>query len=377
MQAAKTPNRIAAVYQGQSITYEELNRKSNQLAHLLIEKGIKPEDIVGIMVERSLEMIIGIIGILKSGGAYLPLLPEYPEERFKYISEQSGMKILLTQSSLAESIDFEEKIISIDDASLYYGDSTNPDAVKDSSSLAYVFYTSGSTGKPKGVMIEHKNVMSLISLMWKSVYKEFDTPKNLGLFHPFIFDLSVETMFSSLLFGHTLHIIPENVRAFGRSLTLFCKEHNIEILGLTPSYLNMLIKTGLCTDKGLNLKLVNVGGEALRYETVNKFLDLFNENPPVIINNYGPTECTIMVSTYRIENQQTEKSGNVPIGLPLENTRLYILNKDLSPIPVGETGELYIGGECVGRGYITRPDLTAERFIPNPFVPGERIYRTG
>ncbi len=375
------------VYQDNSISFDELNRKSNQLARRLIKEGIGADDIVGIMVERSLEMIIGILGVLKSGGAYLPLLPGYPPERLRYIAGESHIRILLTQSRLVSNVDFDGEIIPIDDTSIYEGDASNPDMFIDPSSLAYVIYTSGSTGKPKGVMIEHRNAASFIAAIWKSVYGRYSGHRNTALISSYIFDASVEIIFISLIFGHTLHIIPENVKIFGRTLAYYYAEHSIEIAELTPAYLSILIRTGFSPGKKINLKLLVLGGEALRYDVTNHFMNLFKDDAPTLVNTYGPTECTVTSTFYWMDSlKDKDHHGTVPIGIPLNNTWTYILDEDMKPVPQGVAGELYIGGEGIGRGYVNRQDLTAERFVHNPFVsamtntppfPAPMMYRTG
>ena len=369
-QAKKTPDNVALVFTEERMTYRELNEKSNQMARLLREKGVKPDQLVGIMVDRSLEMIIGILGILKAGGAYLPIDPEYPEERIKFMIEDSESTLLLTQSWLSDRIEFNGKKIDLDDAKLYPGNAMNIGQVNRPTDLAYVIYTSGTTGNPKGVMIEHRSVLNLVE--WQRIKGGYtETTIVLQNFN-YIFDGSVWEIFPVLLSGCVLEIIArEEHHNVKRILELFPGKQ----IMMTPS----MFKTVL--DYAQNYELLAalngferlyLGGEALPYALLEKYKKISGSKLGNVYNAYGPTEATVCATIFGF-NQSDDQ---ILIGKPVGNTQVYIMNDNML-CGIGISGELCISGDGLARGYLNRPDLTVEKFVPNPFVKGERLYRTG
>jgi fengycin family lipopeptide synthetase D len=378
-QVQKTPDNIAVVYEDKSITYDELNKRANRLSNALRQRGVMPGAIVGIMMERSMEIVIAIIAIIKSGGAYMPIDPRFPKERIRYLLEDSKIEILISQEHLVDRGIFEGDIIYIDDKSLFEFPDENPKNISKPSDLAYVIYTSGSTGKPKGVMIEHRNVINFIEGINKILFEKYVGTLNIAASYPFVFDASVMHVFGCLLHGHTMYIVPENVLKFGRSLEQYYVRNSIDIAFITPTLINLLLKTRVSNsfDRNLKIKCFGVGGEALYYSIVKEFLNSFIENIPDIINMYGPTECCVCSTSYHIEYSRLDKIDIIPIGKPLINQKIYILGEELELLPVGSIGEIYIAGEGVGRGYLNREQLTLDRFVESPFGPGERMYKTG
>ncbi|MFZ5989705.1 MAG: amino acid adenylation domain-containing protein [Bacillota bacterium] len=378
-QVRKTPNNKAAVFEDRIITYDELNKRANRISYILRQKGIGPGHLVGIMMERSLEIVIGIMGILKAGGAYLPIDPGYPAERIRYMLEESKIKILITRNHLIGREFFKGETIDIEDNILSSVVDTNPENINKPSDLAYVIYTSGSTGNPKGVMIEHGSVLNMITGSYKVLYGRYGQQLNVATSAPFVFDASVLLMFGSLLLGHTLFIIPESVLKFGRSLEQYYLKNSIDIAFVTPTLINLLLKTraSFSFDKNLKIKCFAAGGEALHYSVVKEFLNSFKGSVPDVLNLYGPTECCVCSTFYTIEYTGLDRIDTIPIGKPLANQKIYILGENLEVLPIGTMGEIYIAGEGVGRGYLNKEELTSQRFIPSPFVPGERMYRTG
>ena len=367
-QIERTPNNTALVFGEESMTYAELNVKSNQLARILRAKGVKVDDIVGIMVERSFQMIIGILGVLKSGGAYLPIDPDYPKERIKFILDDSGAEVLLMQSWQSVQVEFGGEQINLDESKLYKGEVGALETVNTPSDLAYVMYTSGTTGKPKGVMIEHKNVINFI-IGQISRYRVNESDRILQ-FSPFYFDPSVEQIFTALLSGATLYLIKKDLLLNNFKLGRFVEDNEITHIKAVPTFLEKLDLSRLG-----NLRRIISGGEQCPINLARRMSKKFES-----YNVYGPTEATINASAYLIDLDQTRT--NVPIGKPLTNYKMYIanINNDkeigLNIMPIGVSGELLIGGDGVARGYLNRPDLTAEKFIDNPYGEG-RLYRTG
>ena len=383
-QVERTPNNIAVVFENNELTYRELNEKANQLARALRGKGVKADKVVGIMVDRSIEMIVGIMGILKAGGAYLPISTEYPEDRIKYMLEDSNTDILLTQKCFMDKVEFDGDIVDLEDKSLYQGDRTNLGKVSDSKNLAYIIYTSGSTGRPKGVMIEQRSVINLVAALFKKIYSRYDKHLNVAVVAPYVFDASVKQIFPSLLMGHSLYIVPENARRDGEKLLQYYNENSIDLSDGTPMHMEMMIdvlqsNVLLLSDLNENMKLKHfiIGGDALPKKSVESFLKNYNYKNCCITNIYGPTECCVDTTAYLVEPEKIANMSIIPIGKPLANQKVYILNKHMQPVPVGVNGEMYISGEGLARGYINNLKLTKEKFIDNPFVPSEKMYKTG
>ena len=355
--AARRPEQIAVVFEDQQLTYGELNQKANQLALRLREKGVKEDTIVGLMVKPSLEMFIGIMGILKSGGAYLPIDYAYPKDRILYMLEDSRTEILLTQGDLNTGVGFQGEILDLNQAELYRGESNNFSDMNRPDHLAYVIYTSGSTGKPKGVMIEHRSLINLCQ--WHIDYYQIKHSDKSTKYAGFGFDASVWEIFPYLLAGSTIHVIPEAIRLEPQELN-----HYFEEQGITISFLPTQVCEEFLGLGNRSLRKLLTGGDKLRQYVKNNF---------ELINNYGPTENTV-VTTCFVTNQAYL---NIPIGKPIANCQVYILSQSQQLQPMGVAGELCIAGDGLARGYLYRPDLTAEKFIPNPWKTGERMYRTG
>ncbi|MGB7606024.1 MAG: amino acid adenylation domain-containing protein, partial [Lutisporaceae bacterium] len=324
--------------------------------------------------ERSAEMIIGIMGIIKAGGAYLPIDPEYPNDRIAYMLQDSKANILLTQTHLANKGDFGIELIDLKDNSIYMGDNSNLDNINTSNNLVYTIYTSGSTGKPKGVMVEHKNLVNLVYGLKERIYKENKNLK-VAMVSPYVFDASVKQIFPALLLGHTLCIIPEDTRLDANKLFDYYTNNSIDVADGTPTHLKML--TGL--DKqavDIGIKQFVIGGEALSTELVEEYYSKYNKN--CIINNvYGPTECCDVTTVFSVTSNMQIKSPIVPIGYPIPNAKVYIVNSYNKAVPIGVLGELCISGAGVSRGYLNNAELTSEKFVDNPYDVTQKMYKTG
>jgi len=371
-QVEKTPEAVAVVFENQQLSYYQLNQRANQIAHHLQSLGVEPEDLVGICVERSIEMVVGLLGILKAGGAYVPLDPNYPQERLNYMLTDLGVEVLLTQESLLESLPKNQaQVVCLDTdcwAIAQQQSEDNPNCGVKSENLAYVIYTSGSTGQPKGVAIEHHSVLNLAEGLHKAIYAPIqDSPLRISLNGSFSFDTSVK-QFIQLLYGHTLDVIPTIVRFDGDALLSYLQDHKIDVFDCTPSQLELLISAGLLLGDDVP-KYVLVGGEAIYPDRWQALTQVKSIN---FYNVYGPTESTVDATLC-----QLQISDNQPvIGRPIANTQIYILDKHLQPLPIGVSGELYIGGDGLARGYHNSPELTREKFIQNPFK-NSKLYKTG
>ncbi len=373
-QVKRTPHAVAVVFEGQQLTYNELNCRANQLAHYLQSLGVKPDTLVGICVERSLEMIVGLLGILKASGAYVPLDPDYPIERIIFMLEDAAVKVLLTQQKLINKLpEHQAQLICLDaDWELISQFSQdNPITDVQATNLAYVIYTSGSTGQPKGVMLSHSNLSN--HMFW--MQETFPLTKTDRVLQktPFSFDASVWEFYAPLLVGGQLLIAQPGGHTDSDYLLKTIAQQQVTTVQLVPSLLQMLLEQGGIENCQL-LKRVFCGGEILPVALQEKLLSQLNVN---LCNLYGPTECCIDVTFW---NCQREMYGQrIPIGRPISNTQIYILDSNLQSLPVGIPGELHIGGAGLARGYLNRPELTQEKFIPNPFsnYPDSRLYKTG
>jgi amino acid adenylation domain-containing protein/non-ribosomal peptide synthase protein (TIGR01720 family) len=366
-QVDKTPDNIAVVYDKQKLTYRELNEKANMLALRLREIGVKPDDFVGIATERSLEMIVGIYGIIKSGGAYVPMDPEYPEDRISYMISDCKPKVIVTYKADIKAGDIP--IINLGDQKIFKDKVENLEKVNKSRDLLYVIYTSGSTGKPKGVMVEHRNVINLTGGIYEFLYSKFKKSINVALIASYAFDASIQQIFTPLLYGHSLYITNDEIRTNGYELIEFYIKNNIKVSDGTPIHLKILSEENSFSK--VNVDTFIIGGEALENSIVRK-LGQLNENVE-IINVYGPTETTVDVTQYPCENNDNFLWE--PIGRPINNVKIYIINGS-TLCGVGMPGELCIAGDGLSRGYLNKPELTKEKFISNPYGEG-RLYRTG
>ncbi|TCP59140.1 amino acid adenylation domain-containing protein [Tumebacillus sp. BK434] len=366
-QAARTPDATAVVFGDQKLTYAELNTRVNQLAHKLRGWGVGPDTSVGISVTRSLEMVIGMLGILKSGGAYVPFDPNYPQERLSYMLEDAAVPVLLTQQSLRDrfaAAALPKVLFELDSQAdeLLTESSANPAPVTAPDHLAYIIYTSGSTGLPKGVQLEHRGFTNLTLAQIELLEITADT--RLLQFASFSFDASVSEIFTALLAGATLYMAPQAELMPGAGLISLLQNKEISVVTLPPSVLNLLPAAGFP-----KLRTLISAGEACSPALVNAWAP-----GRLMINGYGPTETTVAAAMGRLVPGET-----LHIGRPLQGAEVYILDEHLQPVPVGVVGEIYIGGIAVARGYLNRPELTKEKFIPHPFSeqPGARLYRSG
>jgi tyrocidine synthetase-3 len=381
-QAGETPAHTALEYllygsketpSSLSVNYEQLNEKVNQLARMLIGKGVSANSIVGIMTKPSMEMIIGILGVLKAGGAYLPIDPAYPRERIEFILRDSGAALLLTQKCFKLQLNTQSEIIFLDDPFIYNGEKKNVGNTSQSLDIAYVLYTSGSTGKPKGVIVEHYSVVNILFALFK-VYPLTGTDCYL-LKTSYVFDVSVTELFSWFLGGSRLVILGKDEYKDPQKILSAIAFASITHVNFVPSLFNVFVEQ--LNHKNIfklsTLKYIFLAGEALSPALVNNFRKL--DSKIVLENIYGPTEAAVYASRYSLE--EWDSSGaDVPIGKPMQNVRLYILGKNMLPQPLGFPGELTIAGTGVARGYLNRPELTAEKFVQTPFT-NDRLYRTG
>ncbi|MEB3279245.1 MAG: amino acid adenylation domain-containing protein [Lyngbya sp.] len=374
-QVEKHSNAIAVVYENESLTYQELNCRANQLAHYLLQNyQIKPDTLVGICVERSPEMIVGILAILKAGGAYVPLDPDYPQERLSFMLEDTGVKVLLTQEKFVECLPQNQAGLVCLDSDREIINQANKDHLNltlSSDNLAYVIYTSGSTGKPKGVPVTHQAVNRLVL---NTNYIQLTANDRIGQAANIAFDAATFEIWGALLNGAKVIIIPQSVLLSPHELAANISSQEVNVLFLTTALFNQL--ASFVPQAFSSLKSLLFGGEAVDPKWVQEVLD--KGSPEQLLHVYGPTENTTFSSWYWVDNLSTTAT-TIPIGCPISNTQIYILDEYLQPVPVGVPGELYIGGAGLARGYLNRPELTQEKFISNPFSnePNSRLYKTG
>ncbi len=385
-QVEKTPNCIAAVCKGRSLTYFELNARANQLARHIqavyqetYDRALSPDTLIALCMERSLELVIGILGILKAGAAYVPIDPHYPKQRINYLLKDSQAGLLVTQQALADQLNdlsSQAPLVFTEDSR---HQSTDQLHVKTNAyDLAYVIYTSGTTGQPKGVLQTHSNVVRLFANT--QGYYQFNDQDVWTLFHSFVFDFSVWELWGALFYGGKL-IIPSYEETRDPSVFYqLCLQHQVTVLNQTPSAFYPFIE--VANTSLSHLRYVIFGGEALNLHQLQSWWNRFEHQQPKLINMYGITETTVHVTFKELCSDHVQALSN--IGKPLSDLQAYVLSAGLQPLPIGLPGELYIGGAGLARGYLNRPDLTAERFIPNPFATQadldkgySRIYKTG
>src|SRR5215469_1658783 len=369
-QAQENPSTTAVVFQNQKLSYAQLNARANQLAHFLQQRGVGPDVLVGVCLERSLEMVVAVLAVMKAGGAYVPLDPAYPKERIAFILEDAKAPILLTQSSLLARLTLTSaQVVDLDSVQLAVAEvsSANPRNSATPSNLAHVIYTSGSTGKPKGVQIQHRSVVNLLY----SIRREpgFTAKDVLLAVSTLCFDIAGLELFLPLTSGACVVIASREEAHDGRQLIRKLDSENITVMQATPATWRLLLESGW---QGNPCLKIFCGGEVL----VRELVDQLRPRCAELWNMYGPTETTVYSTVYRVREGE---SGSVPVGHPIANTEVYVLNAYGHPVPVGVAGELYIGGDGLAHGYLNRPQLTAEKFVPNPFSqkPGSRLYRTG
>jgi amino acid adenylation domain-containing protein/thioester reductase-like protein len=371
-QVEETPDAIALTFEDNHLTYAALNAKANQLAHYLIERGVGPDVLVGLCLERSLEMVIGLLGILKAGGAYVSLDPNYPAERLGFMLTDIAPSVVLTQERFAE-LDFADaQALNLDSdwprVAAYPADNPLPDLQP--GNLAYCIFTSGSTGKPKGAGVPHQGILN--RLQWMQAEYGLNSTDAVLQKTPYSFDVSVWEFFWPLMSGARLVVAAPDLHKDSQGLIELIRSEGITTIHFVPSMLQVFVDTP-GVEQCTVLKRVICSGEALPAELVQRF----QQKLPVELHNlYGPTEASVDVSYWACPVNCKENA--IPIGKPIANLRLYILDRSLNPVPIGMPGELHIGGIGLGRGYLNRPELTAEQFIPDPFgKPGSRLYRTG
>jgi len=378
--AARWPGDVAVAFEGTRLTYGELNARANRLAHALRGLGVGPEVLVGLCVERSLDMLVGLLGVLKAGGAYVPLDPSYPSDRLAYVLEDGKVPLLLTQGALAGELaglgGHGTRIVEID--SSFEGESAeNPPPLSGPENRAYVIYTSGSTGRPKGVEVRHRGAVNFLASMARR--PGLERRDVMVAVTTIAFDIAVLEIFLPLALGARVELVGRETAVDGSSLTAVIAESGATAMQATPATWRLLLEAGWTGSPGLK---VLCGGEALPPDLAEQLLARVGS----LWNVYGPTETTVWSAIHPVAAGALDDGGvnrrPIPIGKPIANTSIYLLDRSLEPVPPGAAGELYIGGEGLARGYVGRADLTAERFVPDPFgdlrgVPGGRLYRTG
>ena len=377
-QVRRTPDAVAVVFESERLTYRELNSKANQLAHYLQKLGVGPEVLVGVCLERSLEMMVGLLGILKAGGAYVPLDPAYPQERLAFMLQDARVTILLTQQQLLPRLPRQEaRVVCLNtewESIVQQSTENLADSATTGESLAYVLYTSGSTGQPKGVLGTHRASINRFAWMWNTY--PFGSGEVCCQKTTLNFVDSIWEIFGPLLQGVRTVIIPDQVVKDPQRLLHMLSSYSVTRVVLVPSLLRVLLDIGSDLQNQLpHLHYCVSSGEALPLELAVRFLERMPQS--LLINLYGSSEVAADVTCYEVRDSTSLQS--IPIGRPIANTQVYLLDQELQPVAVGAVGEVYIGGDGLARGYLNRPQLTAERFVPHPFCdePGARLYRTG
>ncbi|WP_040497722.1 non-ribosomal peptide synthetase, partial [Fulvivirga imtechensis] len=363
-QALRTPDNTALVFETQTMSYSALDARTNQLARHLVEKGCAAGTIVGLMVDRSIEMMIGILAILKAGATYLPIGIDQPASRVAHMLEDSNTKILITEGSHLDAYKDQVEVINVHDETVYSQDDSELNIACNSDQLAYIIYTSGSTGKPKGVMVCHRSVVNMVYSLTESY--EVDASDRILQFSAITFDSSVEQIWLALLNGAALVLISRDMMLNTENFNTYISQQGVTQIDTTPTFLESI---GILPYPAL--RRVMSGGEACSKETaweLSKYCDFYN--------TYGPTEATVTTLVYKYKHGESLQSV-VPIGKPTNNTKVYIVDILGQLQPIGVPGELCIGGECLSLGYFNREELTLEKFVDNPYCSGEKIYKTG
>ena len=370
-QVERTPNAIAVKFGKQSVTYEELNHRANQLAHYLQTFAVGPDVPVGICMERSVEMIVGMLGILKAGGAYVPIEAGYPRERLSFMLADAGVPVLLTLHRLVARFPKPANALCLDsDWELIARESRkNLLPVVTPENLAYIIYTSGSTGTPKGVAVPHRAVNRLVL---NTNYVQFNSDDRVAQVSTASFDAATFEIWGALLNGATLVGINRDISLSPADFAHELREQNISAMFLTAALFNQLAAE--VPGAFATVRTMMFGGEAGDPKSVARVLR--HKSPQRLVNGYGPTENTTFSACYEVKSMP-DNATTVPIGKPISNSQCYILDDHLNPMPIGVPGELHVGGEGLARGYWNRPQLTAQKFIRNPFQPDELVYKTG
>lgn len=364
----------AVVYNGVAITFKELDERSSRLSSFLLQRPDMHGSIIGILMDRSIDTVVAIMGILKARAAYLPVSSRLPRNRIKYMLSDSGCNMVVTSGHLKALLEGQCEAIVLEELPAAASEKGETEIKTQSSTdLIYMIYTSGSSGNPKGVQVTHKNVVNLIYGLNEKIFSTYGPGVRMALVSPFDFDASVQHLFGALLLGHTVFIVPEEARANGYLLMEFFMANNITLTDGTPTHLRLCLETGQPFAPSLQHFLI--AGEELPRKIVSEFYS--RGNTARITNLYGPTETCVDSTFFHIIPEEIDRWQKVPIGEPLPNQSAYILDKDLRPLPPGISGEIYIGGEGIAKGYLNNEQLTNEKFVSSPFVPGARLYRTG
>jgi amino acid adenylation domain-containing protein len=368
-QVERTPDATAVVCEEERLSYRELNARANQLAHHLRKLGVGAEVLVGICMERSVEMMVALLGILKAGGAYVPLDPAYPEERLAFMIKDSGLQVLITHEPFRSTLtDQVEKLVRMDKdwPVISQEGRENLASEIEPENLAYVIYTSGSTGRPKGVQICHRSLVNLLTSM--RARPGLTEEDSLLAVTTISFDIAALELYLPLMVGARCVLASRESSGDGQRLWKMLDDYEITVMQATPSTWKLLLQSGWPGKADLKILC---GGEAMPRELAEQLIS----RACSVWNMYGPTETTVWSSLHRV----TSSAGLIPIGRPIGNTQMYLLDRNMQPVPVGVIGELYIGGDGLARGYRNRAELNAEKFIPNPFgcEPGARLYKTG
>ena len=362
------------------LTYKELNDKANQLANFLRKNGIDPDTSVAVILDRSPELIISILGILKAGGCYIPIDKDLPDERIRYILEDSHCRMIITTSDFESRTEILElannlqlSISNIDHQDLYCNEPTTITNVNTACDLTYIIYTSGTTGRPKGAMIEHRSLVNYAT--WANKMYVRGEKTSFPLYTSISFDLTITSVFVPLISGNTIVIYPERNEYL--PIENVIADNQVNIVKATPSHLKMFTESHLLKDEMYksNIKRFIVGGESLTAQLANDIYRIF-KNKVEIYNEYGPTEATVGCMIYKYNKGENYTSA-IPIGIPIDNAHIYLLDKYQKPVPTGVSGEIYISGDCLARGYLFNPMLSAEKFLQNPFFNGQKMYKTG
>jgi len=374
----ETPDAEAVVAGEERLTYRELNARANRLAHALRQKGVQRNDIVGLAVERNADIAIGILAILKAGAAYLPLDPDYPKDRLAFIVGDAMARLVLVSSDVAASLQLEAaECLDIATAGDGLPD-TDPDAATAPEDLAYVIYTSGSTGKPKGVLVTHANVARLFSAT--DPWFAFGPHDTWTLFHSYAFDFSVWELWGALLYGGRLVIVPYWVSRDPAAFRKLLVDERVTILNQTPSAFRQLVQADLDEAPApYALREIIFGGEALELQSLKPWIERYGDARPRLVNMYGITETTVHVTYRPITRADVEAGRGSVIGRPIPDLYIRLLDERGEPVPVGVPGEIWVGGAGVANGYLNRPELSAQRFVTDPFDPSRsaRLYRAG
>ncbi|MFI5799711.1 amino acid adenylation domain-containing protein [Streptomyces sp. NPDC051677] len=383
--ARVTPDRTAVTFQGEHLSYADLDRMANRIAHHLRDLGVGPDTLVGLSVDRSADLVACVLAIHKAGGAYLPLDPAYPAERLRFMAEDSGITTLLVNdAAAAQWTDFKGHVVHLtqDAPAIDARPDSAPDVTVSGDHLAYVIYTSGSTGRPKGVLVPHQNIVRLFSAT--DAWFGFGTEDVWTLFHSYAFDFSVWELWGALAFGGRLVVVDYETSRTPVAFHELVRAEGVTVLNQTPSAFTQFVRADLQavpdTAGRLALRYVVFGGEALDPGALRPWFERHGDEAPLLVNMYGITETTVHVTYRPIRQADLDSGQGSVIGVPIPDLRLYVLDGRGKPVPTGAVGELYVGGAGVALGYLNRPELTAQRFVANPFAPDsrdDRLYRTG